>query len=160
MEMVKSDITTRLAELRCVLIRKDESLLMRALALVLGRTFLTDFWTTWKLPFQRYVRIGYPTGISKPLEHQDVIDHELVHARQFRAWGAVAVVLLAILLPLPVLFSGRWFIERDAYLRDIRARRRSIDGAVWLLWNQYGWCWPRARMRRWFERQLAEGGAW
>lgn len=149
------ELAQEMTRLDAVLVPKALSPLMRALALVLGRGFLTDFWTTWRAPFQRSVRIGYPDTVTHPEEYAGVIVHELVHAAQFRPWwGPLWVALLAALLPLPVLFSGRWFVERHAYLLDIRDGRHSVDGAVYLLWHRYGWAWPPGLMRRWFERQL------
>src|SRR5690606_9052076 len=102
----------------------------------------------------RFVRITYPDKISAPAE-SPTLPHELVHARQFATWwGPWLLPLLAALLPLPTLLSGRWFIERHAYLQDIRAGRRTVEAAVQTLWRDYGWCWPRSLMRRWFEREL------
>lgn len=139
-----------------MIVNKGDSPLMRALALVLGRQFLTRFWTTWRLPFQRAVRIGYPAGMTRSdAAASTVVAHEMHHARQVWPWyGPLWVLPCAALLPLPVLFSGRWWIERGAYLDDIRDGRITTEQAVDVLWRAYGWCWPRPLMRRWFTAAL------
>ncbi len=139
-----------------LLVSKRNSPVMQFLALFLGRQFMLGFWTTLRLPFQRRCRIYYPEGVTIPRWHWQVIDHELVHVEQFKPWwGPWAMILGAVLLPLPVLFSGRWFIERRAYLRDIKDGRRTVNGVVELLWSGYGWAWPKPLMRRWFQRMTA-----
>ncbi len=128
---------------------------MQVVALLLGDSFITDFWTTYRLPFQRYVTITYPPSVEHPQQHIGVVAHEMIHVRQFARFGApLVIILLAGVLPLPLLFSGRWFIERSAYLEDIRARRMTIEHAVDVLWRRYGFAWPKALMRRWFRARL------
>jgi hypothetical protein len=140
-----------------LLIDKNRSPLMRALGLVLGRTFMARMWTTYRLPFQRCVRITHPVGLFSPASCDGILEHELVHVAQFRRWWAPWLLPLFVsLLPLPVIFSGRWFVERPAYLCDIRNGRLTLEGVVQLLWSKYGAPWPRPLMRRWFERQLAK----
>lgn len=137
------------------IIRKDSSLLMRAIGWVLPSFSL--FWTTYRLPFC-IARICYPKFVNDPREHKDTIAHEMVHVRQFQgALGPLKMLLLATVFPLPVLFSGRWLIEREAYLNDIRAGRHTIDAAVDVLWRAYGYPWPKSLMRSWFKKKL--GGA-
>lgn len=144
-------------------INKGNSPLMRFIAFFLGDKFLTDFWTTWRLPFQEHVRIGYPSGrtdldgkaTAYDIADTIIVDHELVHATQFRPWyGPWWVILFVSLFPLPVLFSGRWFVERRAYLKHIKTGYYSVDAVVDALWHRYGWCWPKPLMRRWFAKQL------
>lgn len=148
--------------LRGDLIRKDTSCLMRVLSRVLWifgvRRFMTDFWTTIRLPFGRPT-IYYPTTVSNPfdLRHSAVLAHEAVHARQqlgfFGLWSSI---LLYLVFPLPVLFSGRWWLEREAYLVSIRRGGWSVDEVVEVLWGSYFYPWPRAWMRAWFKRRLQE----
>lgn len=67
--------------------------------------------------------------------------------------GALAVLLLPLSIGLAY---GRWCIERQAYLVNIRVRTdpaerlRTIDWIVETLWKNYMWTWPRAWARRWF----------
>lgn len=137
-------------------IRKDRDRTMRLLALVLGKSFINDFWTTYRLPFQRHVTITYPPAVTHPEARTDIVAHEMFHVRQFeRPLAPVVMLLLAALVPLPTLFSGRWFIERRAYLHDIRTSRLTLERAVDILWSHYGYAWPKPLMRRWFKRQLA-----
>lgn len=121
-------------------------------------------WFTYRLPFQaptitvpQFESWLWNGDIS--LVGMDVLQHELVHARAIRPWyGPALFALLATVLPLPTLFSGRWFIERHAYLADIKARRCTVDEAVTVLWDNYGMAWPKPMMRRWFDKQLALAG--
>lgn len=136
------------------LVAKNESRLMRALGVFLGSSFIDEWWTTFRLPFAKHVCVYHPPD-ADPVGHWRIVDHELVHAADLRHWyGPWLFMLGAALLPLPVLFSGRWFIERHAYLRDIQQGRCSIEQAVDVLWWRYGFCWPRPLMRRWFVRHV------
>jgi len=111
-------------------------------------------WNTYRLPFCQPV-IWVAALRDLPLTDKDagIIAHELRHVAQCSSFlGLWWTVLLNTILPLPALFSGRWFVERRPYLLDIRNGRKSIDSAVNLLWASYGWCWPKPLMRRWFER--------
>jgi hypothetical protein len=141
---------------------KGDSWLMRILGVVLRlfgvRNFLADFWTTIRLPFGDPT-IYYPVGVRDPFasEHTTVLKHEMVHvAQQCTALGLYQSALLCVFLPLPVLFSGRWFLEREAWLVSIRGGDWSLEGAVQVLWASYFFPWPRPLMRAWFERRLRE----
>lgn len=118
--------------------------------------FSWDWWTTVRFPFRRGV-IGYPMGVMDPMDEQyaQVRAHELVHVEQQRGIGLLWSVLLYFFVPLPICFSGRWFIERPAYLADILAEGKTVDAAVQTLWRFYVCPWPRFLMRRWFEKQIA-----
>jgi len=144
-----------------MLVAKQQSPTMRLLGVFLGARFMTHFWTTYRLPFQRRVRISYPMnarGMGTVIDGAGpVIEHEMHHVEQFRPWwGPWVFIALAVLLPLPVLFSGRWFIERRAYLNDIRKGRCTVEQAADMLWRSYGWCWPRPLMRRWLRKELGQ----
>lgn len=122
---------------------------------LLGRlwpAFTVSFWTTVRWPFG-VAQILYPSVVSDPQSARwsVVVGHELVHVDQMAGpWGLLRTYLLFALLPLPVLFSGRWFLEREAFLVDVRAGR-GVGEIVDMLWRYYGWPWPPALMRRWFE---------
>lgn len=138
---------------------KAGSRLMAAAAYFLGSPFLTDFWTTIRFPWGP-ATIYFPTKLVAPNPDRDaaVLEHELVHVAQQRsAWGLFRSTMLYFFLPLPWGLSGRWWIERPAFLLDIQAGRRTVDRAVDLLWNAYLWPWPRRWMRRWFAAQLRQG---
>lgn len=138
------------------LVRRDGDLLMVLLAYVLGDPFLNNFWTTYRLPLCRPV-IAYPRTIQKPEECHETLEHELFHVRDFAPWyGPIRMLLLAVLLPLPMYLSGRWFIERHAYLNDVRSKRMTAEQAVGILWTQYGRPWPRSLMLAWFKKQIGE----
>jgi hypothetical protein len=132
------------------LIPANESWLRKILSPVVR---LDVWWLTYRLPFQKLARITFPTSMDKSLAKKLwILKHEEVHADQFaKWWGPVVIPLLAVLLPLPVYYSGRWFIERDAYLVDIKAGHRSIKSSVDTLWNRYGYAWPKDLMTKWFE---------
>lgn len=136
------------------IIPKSKSPLMWLFSLVLGKSFMTDFWTTYRLPFCR-AKITYPDSVKNPEEYHWVIDHEMFHVKQLAPWyGPIWMLLLATLFPLPMFYSGRWFIERHAYLHDIKRGQIGIVAAVDTLWNGYGRCWPRESMRKWFQARM------
>ena len=142
-----------------LLVAKESDWLMRMAGFFLGRRFMTDFWTTYRLPFGR-PRICFPTAAAHPGARLDVLSHELVHVQQFAPWwGPLGMAIFATLLPLPALFSGRWYIERGAYLQDVLAGNLTIDDAVGILWHGYGWPWPRPLMLAWFRRQVIRASA-
>jgi hypothetical protein len=125
-----------------------------------GDRFMKWFWTTYRLPFCKGV-IGYSTKCKNPmaLYLKWLRGHELVHAVDQRtAWGLFKSAVFLVLIPLPVLFSGRWFIERWAYLGDIKAGVHTVKEAVDQLWYDYFFPWPRSLMQRWFEARLESTG--
>lgn len=129
---------------------------------VIWPAFLTHWWTTIRFPFCRGV-MGHPVGIDPMApKHKGTRNHELCHVVQQRgAWGLLKSFVLYFFLPLPVVFSGRWFIEREPYLKDILSCRLTIDQAVSILWRGYLWAWPRSLMRAWFEREVMKAqGQW
>lgn len=106
--------------------------------------------TTMRFPFCRAV-IAWPDreGLGQPLW---LLHHERVHVDQFEGpWGLIKTYLLYTLLPLPVLFSGRWFVEREAFLVDIRAGVKTPQSAADMLWASYLFPWPKSWMVAWFE---------
>lgn len=137
---------------------KSKSWLMRALASVFPRT--RDCWTTYRLPGGKAV-IAHPDYVVDPLAHRRIIEHELVHVKQQASfWGLLKSAIFATVFPLPVFFSGRWFIERDAYLQEIKnlgGTDIAINAAVDTLWDGYLWPWPRKLMYAWFKEQLKSG---
>lgn len=139
------------------LVSKKDDLLMKLIGILL-MVFGVDFerfFTTYRLPFQKRATIAYPPNICDIMRFRDVLEHELYHVKQFSPWyGPLVVFLLVTIIPLPVFFSGRWFVEREPYLNDIKNRRYSIEAAVNTLWAYYFCCWPRFLMRKWFKKQL------
>ncbi len=147
---------------QAVLRPKSQDKLMRFCAWFLGQNFMTQFWTTYRLPFGRAI-ITHPDHVDPQLPaHQGTVQHELVHVAQFSPWwGPWWVISCVVFFPLPVLFSGRWWIERRPYLIDIVEGRRTINQAVDVLWKGYGYCWPRRFMRAWFSKNLKKHrGTW
>jgi len=134
--------------------QKDKSLFMRFLNVLLWPFSFMEFYTTYRLPFQKRATITYPKG-QTAMGRLDILEHELGHVKQFMPWyGPFVVGLATTLLPLPVFFSGRWLVERHPYLGDIKRGRMTVEDAVMLLWGGYGWCWPRFLMRKWFNGKL------
>ncbi len=142
------------------LVCKRDDALMRRIGLVWG-SWLTRWWTTYKLPWpwrDRRPRITYPVTVDNPFRHPVTLQHEMVHVGQMRGRGFLGMLwmlMLALLLPLPVLFSGRWLIEREAYLVELREGRLTVQEVVRRLWRGYAMAWPPFLMRRWFKRRLA-----
>lgn len=118
--------------------------------------FQRRWWTTIRFFGQRRSTIAYPAGIRPMAERFAVVRaHELVHAEQQRGtWGLLKSILLYFFFPLPLLFSGRWFVERHAYLVNIRLGALTVEQAVQNLWGSYLYPWPRSLMRKWFEAQV------
>lgn len=138
------------------LVPKTSSSLMRFIGFLLlaigNRRFVDHYWTTLART------IYYPAGIADPLDHRGVLEHELVHVRQWERWNVI-LWLTYLLLPLPLgLAWFRWRWEREAYLVQLRRaanRKNEIVRIVESLWTGYGWPWPRRWMQRWFEKQVA-----
>jgi hypothetical protein len=120
----------------------------------LSPTFMTRFWTTTRFPGQLPV-ISYPTTVDNPMDprYRTILKHELVHCQQMRStWGLIRSIALYFFLPLPIFFSGRWYMERTAFLIDINDGIKTPAYTVELLWRSYLYPWPRTLMRRWFEK--------
>lgn len=136
-----------------VVVVKNEDRLMRFIGWF-SASFMRRA-TTYRLPFMRAAKVCIPANVGPKL-YLDVVEHEKVHVDQFAPWYGPWWVIAAQVLPLPVFFSGRWFVERDAYLQEIKHGTRTLEEAIDVLWSQYGWCWPRKLMRKWFISKLTE----
>ena len=128
-------------------VSKADSRLMRFLNLFARGKFMEEWWTTLGNT------IYYPTEIKDPMVENCKIcrEHELVHVRQFQRYGWLIMLCGYLLFPLPIIFSGRWYIERWAWLIDIDAKACSCKYSADLLWSAYAWAWPRKEMLAWFE---------
>lgn len=135
-------------------VRKSDSWWMRILVEVLGSRFASHYWTTIG------DTIYYPIKVHDPHHprHAQTVKHEMHHIRQFERFGIPLMMLFYLLLPLPVFFSGRWFLERYAYLDDIIAGVISEEKAAKTLWEGYLMPWPKSWMLSWFEKKLDERG--
>lgn len=150
---------------RCFIRHKSEWWLHGLLGLIVPG-WDTKWWTVIRKPGDGIPTIWVPNSVDylqytythyRNPSIASILNHELVHVEQQRSWWGVLWTLACMVFPLPVFFSGRWFVERDAYLSDIKTGRRSIDQAVYTLWGKYGMPWPKGRMRAWFEAKLEEG---
>lgn len=164
--------------MKAYLVTSRQSFVRRVLNRLLGESYRAHTTMVYRLPFQKYVRVTVP---DKALRHDVVVDfdimqavhilglkmwrHEAVHVAQFSTWyGPYVYPLLATILPLPMFFSGRWFIERDAFLSDIRSTigdRPHTDLCTYVvneyvehLHQSYLRPWPRPLMRKWFQKKL------
>ncbi len=136
------------------LVAADRSLVRQVLRPIVS---LERWWMTYRLPFQKYVRITYPPRIPYVrAKHSATVDHETVHAEWFATWWGPWLIPLMMVFPLPFLFTGRWFVERPAYLLDIKTGRCSVENAVNALWTGYAFPWPKPLMHRWFNKQLGK----
>ena len=140
---------------RIRLVKKTDSWVMRFIGLF-SKKFRNYFWTTWRWPFQEYPVVYYPARIQNIGLYEHGLDHEKYHADFLRHWyGPPCVVLFSTILPLPMYISGRWFLERDAYLNDIIHQRRTLEMVVVELDTRYGHPWPKSWMRAWFQKGVA-----
>lgn len=126
-------------------------------------SYLTSYVTT--LGQKIYVPDDW--GEWSPGARYCTMRHEAIHIRQFRRFTWPGMALLYVLLPLPVGFSGRKFIELPAYCESLTA--------TWQLYGEaearsdwgmdvkvsqftgasYAWMWLNGgSIRRAFERHL------
>jgi hypothetical protein len=156
-------IDSALAAHRARLLPKRGSPLMSIIAALLRplglREFMARYWTTLGRV------IYYPTAVEDPRAYPQVIEHELVHVRQWARWGPW-LWLSYLLLPLPFgLAWFRWRWEREAYLPEVLSassaaeRERVIQQLSETLWRGYGWPWPRRWMRSWFRAAAVRAAA-
>ncbi len=123
-------------------------------------TWHRSAWTTWRWPWNEQITIWASAGTSSiTMHHIDKIDHELFHCRDLRPRsGPWKIGVLNFLVPLPLVFSGRWFVERWAYLEAVRRGTKTVDSAVDKLFSfTYLYPWPPPLMRRWFKARLKDG---
>lgn len=149
------------------LIRKDLSWTMQIVGLFFGflhlfsknvtsrERFIQRYWTTFRLPFQKPT-IAYAADDLAMVPHLEWLrQHELHHANDMRStWGLFKMFWLVWLLPLPAYYSGRWFIERHAYLIDIRAGVKTPESSAEQLWNDYFYAWPKDKAIKWFNENV------
>ena len=137
--------------------RKSESRLMRLIGFF-WPAFMLRFWTTMS---GRTIWAADDADLMRLEDYELVIRHELVHVGQFRRWPVVGQIAY-LLLPVPFLLAWfRWAMERRAYMVQLRAADAPYGSGEYVLqhvvntlWRNYGWCWPRSWMRRWFLREL------
>lgn len=117
-----------------------------------------DMWTMWNgvlyYPDKYEVMFNTMEQNDWRLWIKTVMKHETVHYWQQKKYGLLPFIAWYAVLPFPVFLSGRYFIERSAYLVDIRAGLRTVDDVVDLLWEKYAMPWPKPLMRRWFEGNI------
>jgi hypothetical protein len=138
-----------------------------------NRRFKYDYLTTLgnriAVPMEDWERI-----LNSPYAPhiKGVIEHELVHVRQFRKYGfgnvwlgMVTMGFCYLLLPLPVGFAWcRWKLEREAYLVSLQYTTNPESRAAYtkfiskqLTSGAYGWTllpFFRGYIERWFAKQL------
>jgi len=104
-------------------------------------------------------RLNQDGFVSK---YSGTLKHELVHCHQQSSWWGVTMTsLLVTVLPLPVFYSGRWWVERYAFLKDIERDKASgkygkytPEIAAQILHESYGRPWPVKKMIKWFETEI------
>lgn len=119
--------------------------------------FLDNFWTTLGktvyVPSKRFEE-NTVFHISTHLVWQ----HEFMHVEQWEKWWILQPLTYA-LFPVPLFFAWfRWRWEREPYLKiNICKGNASVEAIVHTLWVNYGFVWPKALMRKWFNNQLESG---
>lgn len=116
--------------------------------------FMSEVWTTFD------ENIYYPIGFdddSEALTASHIINHELVHVKQYKDLGKLGFLLWYFILPLPFFFSGRWWLERKAYLVDLNyymsigyTKEYSVNMIVKEIDRFYVRPWPKTLMKKWF----------
>lgn len=126
-----------------------------------GDLFMRSYATTYRLPCQKLPWAAHPDlwDVVDP-RFRDLWDHEGIHAKDMStAWGLFKMFWLLWLLPLPVVISGRWYIERWVFLQDIERGPLTLEQAAEILWRDYFFAWPRSWAIRWWKAQLEKRGA-
>lgn len=99
--------------------------------------------------------------------HLGTVDHEIGHVKQIDGawWRPLVAGVWYFLLPLPFVYSGRWWAERVPYAYNLRQwvhvrhldREEVLDEVVGSLTTNYALAWPPWEMRAYFEAELAKG---
>lgn len=129
------------------IVPKAESFIMKAFGVVLSllgnKKFMRDYWTTLGKT------IYYPTHTINPYLSREIIEHELIHVKQYKKYGPLMWIAY-LFLPVPIFFAWfRWRLEREAYLVNIK-EGMDINYIVYNLWYGYLYPWPRSWMLKWF----------
>jgi|SRR3989339_246169 len=152
----RSELEQYIINLGARFVPKEKSRLMKIMGWLLkwigNNEFISRYWTTIG------VTIYYPEGVQDPLDHPQVVEHELIHVEQWKKWW-ILFSISYLFLPIPFgLAWCRWRWEREAYLKaqlsqadDIESQ---LDYLVQTLWKGYGWPWPKKWMKNWFLREL------
>ena len=137
-----------------VLKKKSESTLMSLMGDALGEEFMAQYWTTvgntiyTPTMYDHDVDYGQPSFVSR---HSVRIAHEEVHVKQ---WASLGKLQMGIMLAFP---QGRWRLEREAYLVDLRADPSRIDEICLMLEKTYHAI-SQDKSKPWFVAQLAKEG--
>lgn len=158
-ERVRRDLTFK---------RLEEHWLLRwALRLNLTKRFVAGRWVTIGRTVYHPGEIDYES-LSETKQvlwlnrYLKKIAHECHHLGQYDrlspfGWAWVGTLLFGLFyffLPLPVLLSGRWWLERRPYLMEtLWFQERSLEATVDILWRSYLYPWPRRWMLRWFQER-------
>jgi hypothetical protein len=144
------DLTAKMNAVGARLRAKKHSTLMAVIAMLVrpfNASFMETYWTTIGRT------IYYPLNVAHPIIHVDIIEHELVHIEQWNKYW-LWFWFSYLFVPFPIFVAWyRWRWEREAYLVDLNKGLCTIDAVVARLWHEYGWCWPRTWMRKWFMEQ-------
>lgn len=89
--------------------------------------------------------VYYPTGALPP--DWLTLDHEMVHAKQYRLLGVAGFLIMYFLIP-----TGRWRLEREAYLENIKYSSPGPEEVVNILRKKYFIFVPKKWMLDWFEK--------
>ena len=120
---------------------------------VIGWVFPRVFHLTWTTIGDT---VYYPPYVEDPKlpQYKYVLVHEALHMIQQAKTWLPWWIFCYMFLPLPLFFSWyRWKAEREAYLTELEAGA-PIDAIVEVIWNDYGYCWPKKWMTVWFEKEL------
>jgi len=114
----------------------------------------------WFVPKDFYITIGKTIYCPNDVDIEEFkktssYRHELHHVKQYEKYW-ILYYPMYFLLPLPILFTFRYFFERVAFMEEIRAGDMSVGYVVNLLTVNYIFPWLPFLMRRWFERELAK----
>lgn len=154
-----------------VVYRKSDLPLMRLVAKFLsifpkidGRTrgeiFMTEYATTYRKPWDKLPIFAVPDEWDLSDKRREGLwEHERVHADDMRTlWQLTKMFCLLLFFPMPIIFSGRWYIERYAKLVNMRRGELTPEKAADDLWGFYLWAWPRKMAIKWWKEQLEKEG--
>jgi len=121
-----------------------------------GERFMNRFVTTYRLPFDPVPTIAIPANFN--ITHPKwwwLFEHEMVHANDMRGpFQLFRMAFLVAIIPLPIILSGRWYIERDAFWNDIKWGIKSPERVAQMLWDDYFWAWPKKWVIQYYRQRL------
>jgi hypothetical protein len=122
-----------------------------------------EFWITINGKIYHPSKYDVGNNLKDYKDWRRVLKHEMVHIEQQKQEPFWRYAVKYLLLPFPIFRARfRWEYEREAFLVDLKGAPKQHRAAVLerilksLGGSFYGWAWPKDKMRKWFEEELAK----